>query len=123
MTINITQAIYFLFESSQAFIDNWVDIQGDIETSVRNYIKNSVSKIYNRQRRREVSLLIVRDPELTGMDVVFGVPSQREQWEETDDYDAEMTVSQNDEMMLVITMTERPGYKVHPVVKIFRTIE
>ena len=88
MTINITQAIYFLFESSQAFIDNWVDIQGDIETSVRNYIKNSVSKIYNRQRRREVSLLIVRDPELIEMDVVFGVPSQREQWEETDDYDA-----------------------------------
>ena len=123
MTINITQAIYFLFESSQAFIDNWVDIQGDIETSVRNYIKNSVSKIYNRQRRREVSLLIVRDPELTEMDVVFGVPSQRDKWEETDDYDAEMTVSQNDEMMLVITMTERPGYKVHPVVKIFRTIE
>ena len=90
---------------------------------MRNYIKNSVSKIYNRQRRREVSLLIVRDPELTEMDVVFGVPSQRDKWEETDDYDAEMTVSQNDEMMLVITMTERPGYKVHPVVKIFRTIE
>ena len=122
MTINITQAIYYLFESSQAFIDNWVDIQGDIETSVRNYIKNSVSKIYNRQRRREVSLLMVRDPELTEMDVVFGLPSQRERWEETDDYDAQMTVSQNDEMMLVITMTERPGYKVHPVVKIFRTI-
>ena len=122
MTINITQAIYSLFESSQAFIDNWADFGGDIETSVRNYIKNSVSKIYNRQRRRDVSLLITRDSDLTEMDVVFGEPSQSYQWTECDDYNTQMTVSQNDEMILVITMKEKPGYKVHPVVKIYRTI-
>lgn len=87
-----------------------------------NYIKNSVSKIYNRQRRREISLLAVRDPELTEMDVVFAEPSQEYQWEEIDDYNTQMTVSQNDDMILDITMKEKPGYKVHPVVKIYRTI-
>jgi hypothetical protein len=79
-------------------------------------------KIYNRQRRRDISLLIVRDPELTEMDVVFSEPSQEYEWVETDDYNTQMTVSQNDEMILVITMKEKPGYKVHPVVKIYRTI-
>ena len=56
------------------------------------------------------------------MDVVFAEPSQEYQWEEIDDYNTQMTVSQNDEMILVITMKEKPGYKVHPVVKIYRTI-
>ena len=120
MTINISQAIYDLFEKSSVFRDNWSTISGDVQTSISNYIKNSISKIYNRQRKREVELLALRDPELETMDVVFQKPLDESEWEKIDDYDAEMTVGQNDEMILVITMTERAGIKVHPRVKIFR---
>ena len=120
ITINISQAICDLFEKSSVFRDNWATISGDVQTSISNYIKNSISKIYNRQRKREVDLLALRDPELETMDVVFQKPLDESEWEKIDDYDAEMTVGQNDEMILVITMTERAGIKVHPRVKIFR---
>jgi hypothetical protein len=120
ITINISQTIYDLFEKSDVFKDNWSSITGDVQTSVGNYIKNSISKIYNRQRKREVELLALRDPESDFMDVVLGKPMDESEWEKIDDYNADMTVGQNDEMILVITLTERPGIKVHPRVKIYR---
>lgn len=102
------------------FRDNWSTISRDVQTSISNYIKNSISKIYNRQRKREVELLSIRDPKLDYMDVVFNSPMDETDWDSINDYNAEMMVGQNDEMILVITMTERPGTKVHPKVKIYR---
>lgn len=120
MIINITQAIYHLFENNQTFRDNWSSIDGDVETSMGNYIKNSISKIYNRQRPRVVQLLTTPDPSAIQMEVDFEPIGENEVWTKTDDFDSEMTVGQNDEMILVITMTERAGVRVHPRVKIYK---
>jgi hypothetical protein len=65
-------------------------------------------------------LLAKADASAIEMKVDFSSVPSGEVWTKIDDFDSEMTVGQNDEMILVITMTEKPGIRVHPRVKIYR---
>ena len=46
-TINITQCIYSLFSSNSTFYANWDEFTVDVDTSVKNYIKNAIMNIFN----------------------------------------------------------------------------
>ena len=46
-TKNKTQCIYSLFSSNSTFYANWDDFTVDVDTSVKNYIKNAIMNIFN----------------------------------------------------------------------------
>ena len=123
ITINITQSIYAKFENEPVFTANWNNSDFDKEqmsTAVGNYIQNSVSEIYNIQRRREVTVYYRRNTAGTEMDVDFRADGNGyDGWSILEDYDAQMTTESN-EMILTITLSIGQGYTIHPSVKIYR---
>ena len=123
ISINITQSIYSKFENDQMFVSNWNNSdfsKEQMSTAIGNYIQNSVSEIYNIQRRREVIVYFRRNDFGSEMNVEFKPdPSGYGNWDVLGDYDAKMTTESN-EMILTITLSIEQGYTIHPLVKIFR---
>ena len=121
MTINITQSIYALFDSDETFRNNWQnsDRWSDADTSRANYIQNTISKIFNTQRKREVVLYGYKNS-TESMDVQFKSESEGySSWSVIEDFDTETRIENND-MVLVITIAMERGLTVHPQLKIYK---
>lgn len=121
VTINITQSIYSLFDNNETFKNNWVNSDGwaDADTSRANYIQNTISNIFNTQRKREVVLYGYKNS-TESMDVQFeSDPNGYKTWSVIEDFDIETKIENND-MILVITISMERGLTVHPQLKIYR---
>ena len=117
--INITQAIYALFEANQTFCANWNGLSNDVDTARGNYISNSVFKIFNSQRKREITVYGKNNGTDT-MDVDFkSIKNGYDSWEKVENFVTEMSVVDN-EMILTLTISVRGGVTLHPQVKIYR---
>ena len=121
ITINITQSIYSLFDSNETFRSNWMNNDGwsDADTSRANYIQNTISNIFNTQRKREV-VLYGYQTTTESMDVKFESDSNGyKNWQVIEDFDTETRIENND-MILVITISMERGLTVHPQLKIYK---
>ena len=122
ITINITQSIYSLFDTDETFAKNWENGDGwsDTDTARGNYIQNTITRIFNTQRRREVTLY-VRSNGTEQADVMFSPDADgySDGWERMDDFDAETRIENND-MILRVTFALERGVTVHPQIKIYR---
>jgi hypothetical protein len=121
--INITQSIYSKFENEPTFVNNWNNndfSKEQMSTAIGNYIQNSISDIYNIQRKREVIVYRKHNTDSSDMNVEFKAsPDGYDDWEVIGDYNAQMTTESN-EMILTITLSIEQGYTIHPFVKIYR---
>lgn len=120
ITINITQSIYSFFENNEVFSRNWEGLPGESDTARRNYIQNTVSKIYNTQRRRDV-VLYNRMSDNGQTNVVFDASEVGDinNWSVTEDFETHVSISDND-MYLDIIITVKEGVQLHPQIKIYR---
>lgn len=117
--INITQAIYALFEANETFCKNWDGLSSDIDTARGNYISNSVFKIFNSQRKRDI-IVYGKSNGTDEMKVDFdSSPEGYDSWEKIENFSTEMSVVDN-EMILTLTISVRGGTTLHPQVKIYR---
>ena len=123
ITINITQSIYSKFENEQMFVNNWNNndfSKEQMSTAIGNYIQNSISEIYNIQRRREIVIYRKKNSNSSDMKVEFSAnPDGYDDWEIISDYDARM-ITESNEMILTITLSIEQGSIIHPFVKIYR---
>ena len=121
ITINITQSIYALFDNDETFKSNWKNNEGwsDVETSRANYIQNTITNIFNTQRKREVVLYGFNNSTQT-MDVQFeSNESGYNDWKVIEDFDVDTRI-ENDDMVLIITISMERGLTVHPQLKIYK---
>ena len=110
-----------MFDSDETFRNNWQnsDRWSDADTSRANYIQNTISKIFNTQRKREVVLYGYKNS-TESMDVQFKSESEGySTWSVIEDFDTETRIENND-MVLVITIAMERGLTVHPQLKIYK---
>lgn len=121
ITINITQSLYTLFMDNPVFTGNWSDDFSDRNTSIKNYIASSISEIYNIQRKMDVVMYRKENNTLEQMQVELERPDDMDSglWSVLENYETEFSTN-NDELILTITMFEVKYSTVHPQIKIYR---
>lgn len=116
-SVNISLAIFDLFQSDENFVANWNGLS-DSNNSIRNYIKNTISEIYNIQRTIDVDLYMTVDDDIEDIDVVYG-DIDIENWEKTTNFRSQIS-NNNGDIILTITLDSLKHRRIHPVVKIYR---
>lgn len=119
ITINITQSMYSLFQNNSAFISNWEGLNANQDTSMKNYIKNSISEIFNNQRTIEVELFGINDNSTESMQVDYNIIEDMTGWNKIENFKTEFNIS-NGDMIVTITMSENKHMIIHPQIKIYR---
>ena len=118
-TINITQAMYTLFQGNETFTNNWLGFTSGVDTSIKNYIKSTISEIFNNQRKCDVVIECVNDNSNEQMRITY---SQFEDTEETFNVDNFLTEAsiENEDYLITVTIREMKHTIIHPYVKIYR---
>lgn len=116
-SMNVTLAIFDLFQNNETFISNWYGLTNST-TSIRNYIKNSISEIFNIQRVIEVELYTLVDDTIDEVEVIYE-ETDLTGWEKDKNFKSQITTN-NGDIILTVTIESLRHRKVHPVVKIYR---
>ena len=119
-TINITQALYTLFQSNTTFTDNWIGFTSGVDTSIKNYIKSTISEIFNNQRKCDVVIDCVNDNSTEQMQITYSpFEASRDGVFNIDNFHTEASI-ENEDFLITITVGEMKHTVIHPYVKIYR---
>ena len=111
--------MYSLFQNNSAFISNWEGLNANQDTSMKNYIKNSISEIFNNQRTIEVELFGINDNSTESMQIDYNIIEDMTGWNKIENFKTEFNIS-NGDMIVTITMSENKHMIIHPQIKIYR---
>lgn len=119
VTIDVTQSIIYMFQNNDKFKSNWLGLTYNTDISIQNYIKNVIMKIFNNQRKVDVTVYC-----RSGIDypapVMFSEPDSLDDWKKMEDFKTEF--SEKEHLMLTITYRQQENTRsvIHPTIKIYR---
>lgn len=119
VSIDITQSLIYMFQNDDTFKANWLGLTYNTDISIQNYIQNVIMKIFNNQRKVDVTLYCLEDVD-SPTPVMFNEPDSLEGWKKMEDFKTEFSVKEH--LMLTITyrQSENKRALIHPTIKIYR---
>lgn len=121
--INITQALYTLFQSNTTFTSNWIGFTSGVDTSIKNYIKSTISEIFNNQRKCDVVIECINDNENEQMRISYSpFDTDNENVFTVDNFHTEASI-ENEDYLITVTIREMKHTVIHPYVKIYRYVQ
>ena len=119
VTIDVTQSIIYMFQNNGVFKSNWSGLTYNTDISIQNYIKNVIMKIFNNQRKVDVTVYCRSDIDYPAP-VMFEEPESYENWNKMEDF--KTVFSEKEHLMLTITYRQQENTRavIHPIIKIYR---